>query len=123
VDNDPGRAAEAAANLGRAGLAQVVDQQVGDAAEVLATSADGSWSMIFLDAERPAYVGYWPQLRRVLSPGGLLVVDNCLSHADEVAEFRDLVQGCDDVESTLLTVGAGLLLITTAGPPARQTPM
>lgn len=26
--------------------------------------------MIFLDAERPAFSGYWPDLRRALRPGG-----------------------------------------------------
>ena len=117
VENNPGRAAEAATNLGAAGVAAVVDQQVGDAAQALAAAHDGEWSMIFLDAERSAYAGYWPQLRRVLAPGGLLVVDNCVSHADQVAEFRELVESSEGFESVLLTVGAGLLLITRAAAP------
>lgn len=115
VDNDPDRAAEAGANLAAAGLSGAVEQRVADAAEVLADSATAQWGLVFLDAERPAYVGYWPDLRRVVAPGGLLVVDNCLSHADQVADFRALVDADRAWDSVLLPVGAGLLLAHRPG--------
>ena len=67
--------------------------------------------MIFLDAERPAYAGYWPELMRVLRPGGLLAVDNVLSHADEVSDLRSLVHADDRVSEATVPTGAGLLLI------------
>jgi predicted O-methyltransferase YrrM len=67
--------------------------------------------MIFLDAERPAYVSYWKDLVRTLTPGGLLVVDNVLSHADQVAEFRELVSADERMTEALSPTGAGLLLI------------
>jgi predicted O-methyltransferase YrrM len=111
VEIDAGRSAQAAANLERAGLADAVELRVGDAAEALAHSADAHWDLVFLDAERPAYPGYWPELLRVLRPGGLLAVDNVLSHADEVAEFRALVSAEPGVSEALVPVGAGLLLI------------
>jgi len=81
----------AAANLERAGLdAELLSA---DAGQVLRDAPDGAWDLIFLDAERPAYAGYWPDLLRTLRPdGGLLAVDNVLSHADEVAEFTALVE-------------------------------
>jgi predicted O-methyltransferase YrrM len=56
-------------------------------------------------------VRYWPDLLRVLIPSGLLVVDNALSHAKELVDFSELVYGTEGVTSTLLTVGAGALLI------------
>jgi predicted O-methyltransferase YrrM len=67
--------------------------------------------MIFLDAERHAYAGYWPDLVRVLRPGGLLAVDNVLSHADEVREFRALADGDSRVSQAVVPTGAGLLLV------------
>ncbi len=67
--------------------------------------------MIFLDAERPLYAGYWPELIRVMRPNGLLVVDNSLSHAKELVEFSELVYGDPQVTSTLVTVGGGVMLI------------
>ena len=42
---------------------------------------------------------------------GLLVVDNTLSHAKDLVEFSELVYSADGVTSTLVTVGAGVLLI------------
>lgn len=112
VDNDPGRAAEATKNLVDADVADRVDQRVADAADVLAEQPDESWGFVFLDAERAHYVDYWPEVDRILAPGGLLVVDNCISHANEVADFRALVGACRDYRQALVPIGAGLLLIS-----------
>jgi predicted O-methyltransferase YrrM len=108
VEIDASRSVQAAQNLGRAGLIEFVELRVADAGEVLSQSREGDWDMIFLDAERPAYAGYWPEILRTLRPGGLLAVDNVLSHADQVAEFRELV---DARSQALVPVGAGLLLV------------
>jgi predicted O-methyltransferase YrrM len=105
------RTTQALANVTRAGVKHAVDLRTQDAGEALAQFEDASWDLIFLDAERPAYVGYWPDLQRVLVPNGLLVVDNALSHAKELVDFSELVYGTGGVTSTLLTVGAGALLI------------
>lgn len=111
VEYDEGRAAEAARNLAAAKVADRVEQRVDDAGRVLASEAAEAWSVVFLDAERPAYTSYWPDLCRILAPGGLLVVDNCISHADQVVDFRALVAATPGYRSSLLPVGAGLLLI------------
>jgi predicted O-methyltransferase YrrM len=105
------RTAQALANLTRAGVKGAADLRVQDAAEALPAHEDAAWDLIFLDAERPAYVGYWPDLQRVLVPRGLLVVDNALSHAAELVGFSELVHSTPGVTSTLLPVGAGVLLI------------
>jgi predicted O-methyltransferase YrrM len=117
VEIDAGRSSQAARNLQRAGLADAVELRVEDAADVLAQSADSYWDLVFLDAERPAYAGYWPELLRVLRPGGLLGVDNVLSHADEVAEFRALVSAEQGVSEAVVPIGAGLLLVVRAQLP------
>ncbi len=111
VEMEVDRSAQAAVNLERAGLRSIVDLRVGDAAETLAASADGEWDLIFLDAERPAYVSYFEDLIRVLKPGGLLAVDNVISHADQVADFRSLVTAEPRVTEALAPTGAGLLLV------------
>jgi predicted O-methyltransferase YrrM len=76
---------------------------------------DAARDMIFLDAERPFYPGYWPDLVRVLRPGGLLAVDNVLSHADQVAGFRALVTADERVTEALAPTGAGVLLVVAGG--------
>jgi predicted O-methyltransferase YrrM len=111
VEIEPDRSARARENLVRAELEPFVDLRIQDAGEVLAQSADRSWEFVFLDSERPAYPGYWPDLRRVLAPRGLLVVDNAISHAEEVAAFRELVANDDAVSEALAPTGAGVLLL------------
>jgi predicted O-methyltransferase YrrM len=114
VDVDAERSALAAGNLERAGLREQVELRVEDAAETLRREPDGAWDMIFLDAERPAYTSYWPDLVRVLRPGGLLAVDNVLSHADEVHGFRSLIGSDERFSEAVVPSGAGLLLVVAA---------
>lgn len=110
VELDPDRSAQAVRNLARGGLSGYADVLVQDAGDALRQSSDAHWDVIFLDAERPAYVSYWPDLIRALRPGGLLAVDNVTSHADEVAEFRSLVSGDPEITEAVAPTGAGLLL-------------
>jgi predicted O-methyltransferase YrrM len=110
VDVEVPRTEQAQANLREAGLGELVELRTEDAAETLRGSAGDAWDLVFLDAERPAYAGYWPELLRVLRPGGLLVVDNVISHADQVAEFRALVDGEPRATSAVVPSGAGALL-------------
>src|SRR6185312_9644059 len=76
LEVDPARTALARQHLARAGLADVADLRTSDAAQALAAFGDDAFDVVFLDAERPAYPGYWPELVRTLAPGGLLAVDN-----------------------------------------------
>jgi predicted O-methyltransferase YrrM len=46
----------------------------------------------------------------VLRPGGVLAVDNVLSHPAEVAEFLGLVRAHDGFVSETVAVGKGLFL-------------
>ena len=108
VELDPERSATARANLERADL--TAELRVGDAGEALRESGDESWDLIFLDAERPAYAGYWPDVLRTLTPGGLVAVDNVISHADQVEELLGLMAAEPAVTATQVPVGAGLQL-------------
>lgn len=111
IDNDTCRAGQAADNLAATGLKKAVDQQIGEAADLLHGTRDSSVDLVFLDADRPAYTSYWPDLRRILADGGVLVVDSCVSHADEVAEFRALVESTKGFESVLVPIGTGLFIV------------
>ncbi|GAA4406495.1 O-methyltransferase [Tsukamurella soli] len=111
VDSDGERSGQARDTLTRVGLAQLVDLRIADAAQVLAESSDGQWDFILLDAERPAYAGYWADLVRALRVGGLLAVDNVLSHAEQVGAFRAVVASDPRVEEAVVPTGAGVLLV------------
>jgi predicted O-methyltransferase YrrM len=109
VEIDPERTAQARAQLERAGLE--AELRVMDAGDVLRESDDGALGFVFLDAERPAYAGYWPDLLRTLAPGGLLAIDNVLSHADEVHAITGLIEAEPSVTTALVPIGAGMRLV------------
>lgn len=110
VDVDESRTELARVNLVAAGLGDQVDLQTRDAGSILADSPDAAWEFVFLDAERPAYPGYLPDLVRTLAPRGVLAIDNVLSHADELAKFTALIEREARLTQTVVPVGAGLRL-------------
>jgi predicted O-methyltransferase YrrM len=110
LDIDPRRTELALANLHRAGLADLVDCRTLGAAQALAEYPDDAWDLVFLDAERPEYVGYWANLRRTLAPGGTLAIDNAISHEAELTEFNRVLDADPGVTAALVATGAGLIV-------------
>ena len=110
VDLDGEGQRAAAANLTRAGLARSVELRCADGGQVLRELPDGSQDVVFLDSDRSQYAGWWPEPVRVLRVGGLLAMDNVLSHPDQVAEVRALIDADLRLFSTVSTAGKGLLL-------------
>ena len=108
------KAGLASTNFARAGLASFISLVHDDAGRVLVRSADGAFDLIFLDSERPEYPGWWPHLKRVLRPGGLLIVDNATSHPEQMAPFIALVNADIDFTTTLVPVGNGEFLAVRA---------
>jgi predicted O-methyltransferase YrrM len=106
----------ARANLKGAGLLDRATLLIADAAAVLRDSPDGAWEMIFLDAERPAYPAYLPDLIRTLPPGGLLAVDNVISHEHELVEFTRAIEAEPRLTQTVVPIGAGLRLAVRREP-------
>jgi predicted O-methyltransferase YrrM len=110
IDLDAARTELARANLSATGLSEFVELRSENAADALARSEDGAWDFVFLDAERPAYPGYLRDLVRTLAPGGLLAVDNVISHEHELVEFTALIEAEPALTQTVVPVGAGLRL-------------
>ncbi|MCT9166262.1 methyltransferase [Acinetobacter baumannii] len=113
VEIDVKRSAEAKRHVAELELSEIVQFWVGDAADYL-KAAQEKFDFILLDAERDAYENYWPDLKRLMKPkGGVLVVDNVISHAAEVNRFIALIKKDPDYMSSILPVGAGLCLVVT----------
>jgi predicted O-methyltransferase YrrM len=104
----------ARANFARAGLDTRITLLEGDAGAMLANLFDASFDLLFLDSQRSSYLDWWPDIRRVLRPGGLLVVDNATSHADEMAEFTAAVRLDPAFTTSLVPVGKGEFLAVKA---------
>lgn len=96
--------------------------QVGDAREIAGTLKE-AWDMVFIDADKVSYTEYYKAVLPQVKSGGYIIADNVLFHgevlsgekkgknAKAVHAFNEYVKQDDSVESVLLTVRDGLLLI------------
>lgn len=100
----------ASTTFARSGLGSFISLVHDDAGRVLQRSEESAFDFIFLDSERSEYPGWWPQLRRILRPGGLLVVDNAISHVEQMAPFTALVKADPLFATCLVPVGNGEFL-------------
>jgi len=111
VEIDVKRSAEAKRHVAELELSEIVQFWVGDAADYL-KEAQETFDFILLDAERNAYENYWPDLKRLVKPkGGVLIIDNVISHAAEVKSFLELIKNDQNFMSSILPVGAGLCMV------------
>jgi len=109
LEIDPAKVERARGNLSDAGLESFVTVVEGDARRTLAT-LEGPVDLAFLDAEKELYLDLLEPLVRLLRSGGLLVADNLLSHAEELAGFREAAQSHPDLECVLVPIPRGELL-------------
>jgi predicted O-methyltransferase YrrM len=114
VERSPAKIALARVSFEGAGLIGRIDQREGDAGDILRELADGAYDLLFLDSLRSAYLAWWPDLKRVLRPGGLLVVDNATSHPQEMADFTEAVRADGGFTTSLVPVGKGEFLAVKA---------
>ncbi|MBP2543882.1 O-methyltransferase [Acinetobacter guillouiae] len=90
----------------------VIDFWVGDAQKFLEQCQE-QYDFILLDAERNAYLNYWVYLQKMLvEHGGVLIVDNVISHAAEVKSFIMEVKRDERFMTTTLSIGSGLFVVT-----------
>ncbi len=105
------KAEMARANFARTGLEEWINLVLGDAGKFIHEQANASFDFIFLDSDRESYCGWWIDLQRVLRPGGLLVVDNAVSHEHELRDFVGTVQGTSGYITSLVPVGNGEFVV------------
>ncbi len=106
VERSVDKVAMARTNLRRAGVADRVTVREGVALDVL-SGLPGPYDLIFLDADRPNYLAYLGRIVPLLRPGGVLVTDNVVSHANELREFLHAVQSDPALETVILPLGNG----------------
>lgn len=121
IDRDPQKLQMAKGNLKRAGLLDQVELLLGNASEVVAGIGDRI-DVVFFDADRFSAPEQLALLVPKLSANALLLADNVLSHADEIAGYLAAVQQLTDFEHTIVPVGKGLSIAhrTVYSPPDQQ---
>ena len=105
----PAKYDSARANITRSGFTSSVTQHLGDALDLL-PKLPGPWDLIFLDAEKEIYYDAWHLFRDNVSPGGIVIADNLLSHADDLQSYRQAILDDSRYETMTLPIGQGLEL-------------
>lgn len=80
----------------------------GDAREVIDGYRDVAFC--FLDAEKNIYLDVYERLIPNLTRGGILAVDNVISHSDELADFVAQAENDPRVDALVVPIGKGILM-------------
>lgn len=127
VERDSERAEMARANIAEAGLKHKI-RLIEDDALTLLRSMDRGVDIIFLDADKSHYIDYYEDCLRLLNDGGIIVADNVLfagmvekegiaekkhrTIVNNLREFLKTVEEDERVESKLLKIEDGIMIIT-----------
>jgi caffeoyl-CoA O-methyltransferase len=106
-----------------AGVADRIELQLGPALETLqAMPATETFDIAFIDADKTGYVSYWNEVVPRMRQGGVILVDNTLSHGrvidpavtnanvQGIRDFNDHAAADNRVVLVLLPIGDGLTL-------------
>ena len=91
-----------------AGVEDVVELIVGDAREHL--PAIEGISFCFLDAEKDIYTDCYEAVVPNLVPGGILVADNAINHAETLQPMLDRAISDERVDAIIVPIGKGELV-------------
>ena len=96
--------------------------RLGPALETL-HAINGRYDVIFIDADKQNYLNYYRRAKELLSPNGVIVIDNVLWDGDvllnpppddrtaAIQELNRAVASDSDVSAVLLTIRDGVLLV------------
>ncbi len=78
-------------NFEESGLRNYILQIKGHAPEAIPEISE-PWDLIFFDATKCEHVLYFNALKNKIKKGGLLIVDNAISHRDAMADFLEVFE-------------------------------
>jgi len=123
LEADAERADRAEEFFSAAGIAGRVRVHRGPAGETLPGLTPGAYDLCYIDADKPAYIGYLEHAVRLVRPGGLIVADNVLAggrvtgpeegldaNAAALVAFTRAATGHPRLRTAVLTVGDGITL-------------
>jgi caffeoyl-CoA O-methyltransferase len=109
IEHNPTAAEAWRRNIAEAGLEEWAELLEGDAFELLPEIEEG-FDVVFLDAEKEDYERLFQLAREKLEPGGLVVADNVLSHAETLEVYSQARQADPTLESLTVPLDRGLEL-------------
>jgi predicted O-methyltransferase YrrM len=108
----------------RAGVDRKIDLRLGPAQAALQKmikGGEGPFDLVFIDADKPGYDGYYEAALKLLRPGGVIALDNMLysgevaaakpsGNAKALAALNAKIHGDSRVDMALASIGDGLML-------------
>lgn len=107
----------------RAGLSEVIDMRIGNALEII-PGLDGPFDLVFMDADKRQYTGYYNLVIDKVVRGGWIIADNILWDGKVAAttdpgdlqtrgilNFNALVAADSRVEKTIVPVRDGIMVL------------
>ncbi len=105
IEYDKARASQAAANIQKAGLADIVTVVQGDAlAEI--PNISGSFDFVFCDAWKRDYQKYFTMVFPALNKGGVFLAHNVINKGSEMADFLKTIRTDPRVVSSIVSPGS-----------------
>ena len=112
----------ASLNFSKSTRNKQIHLHIGNAIDII-PSLNFEWDLVFIDADKTAYIDYYELIVPRLSKKGMIIADNVLFHgqvlenpvtgknAKAIQAFNEHVQADERTEQVLLTIRDGLVLI------------
>ena len=106
----------------RSAYAKQIEVHTGNALSII-PKLEETWDLVFIDADKPAYVEYFNLVFPRLRKNGFILADNIFFHgqvldqpikgknAIGIQRFNDFIKQRTDIEKVMLTIRDGLYLI------------
>lgn len=106
----------------RSPYAEQIISHTGNAIEII-PQLNEIWDLVFIDADKPAYIEYFNLVFPRLRQNGFILADNVLFHgqvleekpknksARGIKDFNEFIKGRTDIERVMITVRDGLYLL------------
>jgi len=112
----------ARAYFDRSSYANRIISHTGNALDII-PQLEESWDLVFIDADKPAYIDYFNLVFPRLRKNGFILADNIFFHGQVLEEpvkgksakgiqaFNDFINARTDIEKVVLTIRDGLYLL------------
>jgi caffeoyl-CoA O-methyltransferase len=101
LEIDPLMVQTARQHLAAVGLEKTVNIVQGDALQTI-PKLEGQYDFVFIDALKGDYLKYFKLLQPKLTPHAILVADNVIESARQMADFLDYMQASPDWDSSII---------------------
>ena|SRR5215510_1117215 len=102
IEYDAGRAKEAAENITRSGMSDVVRVIHGDGFKEI-PKLQGTFDLVFLDAWKPDYKKFFDMVFPRLSPGGIFAAHNVVNKKSEMEPFLQTILTHPNLFTTIVS--------------------